>query len=292
MPFKLRVEFEFLCAFVPALSTPNDQKMFVLLPDLRQGLSVNGAEIGHHFGVLRYHVAQGSPDPGLGVDPDSLQHGLGLRGILLDGFDVRFLPGGKEAPNTAPSFDFSRHLIGMELAAKLLNEPGYGEVDPHRTSAAKPTAKGMDLAARLTLRGGRLEPQRLTSLTFDLHLAGTQPVTGIYLQEVSRQVRWTFEVQHDFVDIAFKRFASASESRLRIRPEGDDPVVVLAIRNCEREFKYATGLPDYGNERQELMAFLPLSKAYNPQDPPQQLFMTSRANTVHGACTPSHFPSQ
>lgn len=292
MPFQLIVEFEFLCAFVPRLNDPEDKRVLVLLPDLRQGLVVGGAAIGNHFAVLRYHRSQGTIINGaLPEDPDANQPGLGHRGILLEGCDLRFLPGGKEAPKTAPAFDFTHHLMSMESAATLLGVPGYGEADTLRTTGAMPHGHGVSLAARVTLQGGRLELRQLTGLLFHLHLKGIAPASGLDLGRVSRQVRWTLDVQEELVDVAFKPFGSAAESTLRIQPEGD-PTVKIAIRNCEREFKYATGLPGYRNERQELMAFLPLSQAFQSAPQPQQLLMTSRTHTTHGVCSPATFKAQ
>lgn len=278
---ELRINFEYLCAFVPPSRFSTSPKTcWVVVPDFR-------AAAQPHTPVLLYDHQQRNSDgelPGQGhtaarAGATSPKMGDTWAKLELQGEQLEIEPDG----SPLPAFD-SLHTdsqlednlrIGEAIdAMKLIDRRLIEENDTR-------------VAARLLLRQGGLVAGHLTPDKFGVYRAGHL----VHSQQMAQQMVYTKGFTN-FVDIVFRKIdGSGGPTRLRLKPNAGGPVV-LTIRNCEPNpsIVWKHGFPPYDDQLDnEINMFFELSNGYDPANPPPLCHVKLSQDGPQGICAPKSY---
>jgi hypothetical protein len=274
----LKIQFEFLCAFVPPTPfSAGPKSCYVVLPDFRSPPKT-------HLPVLLYDRQDRVPDQDLppGLTPKE----AGKRSpTLLDTWDK--LDFGSEEvdiqPDGQPFVGADSLVTSSNLDAILpIAKAGVGMEVFDQKLLRDVTPK---VACRLLLRQGTLESAELTADAFGVYdLTKTPPM--VHSQKMARRVVLSIGFT-SFVDLVFRRLGVPAERRLRLK---NSTGVTLTLRNCEPDLVWSHSFPAYKDQfDDEIDLFFALSRAYNAAAPPRKILLKLATAGPNGICAPKAF---
>lgn len=291
---RLRINFEFLCLFVPdpdgLSSDPKHNPHYVLLPYL-QNHGFPGVD--PHFAILRWDKRnQKALKPGEVAKPAT--HKVNGKSTVATDLDFEQLEIDLEG-STHPSdlkCSYDKRLLHFAKGKLSIDKVNKKWLKGNK-NGPKP-----ELAARIRLDTGTLDIRGATAGCFKLNKRkknGTV-VENLWHGHLARTLQWTSPKFDKQAHLVFKGLdGSGTEKHIRLEPETGEDTVEITIRNCENEAILDPSLPSAGSianpslgaKDRELQAYYQLMNGYKGPNQHDILELIPTACMGNGACAPA-----